>query len=418
MAMALTDSAGVSGLPGGPGGIRVTPICRRHLRPAPRLGRQRHQRGRRSTTADSDLPTPVLPASLPVPVTAPRLQDLHGQSRPLDGSDFRVLIENVPGAARVLVVAIPLDRDAADAEPPRRHRGDRLRSSCSRALAVAAWLLIKRDLRPLETMAVTADAIAAGDLTRRVQPAEPRTEVGRLGLSLNTMLSRIEEAFAERAATEEKLRRFLADASHELRTPLTSIRGYSEVFDRAKDDPENLELAMRRIEEESKRMGVMVEELLVLARLGEGREPERAPVDLARVVDDTRERRARLRAGARDRARARRDSGRARRRPPAPPGRRQPPQQRDAPHARPRRRSACAVGSATATPPSTSPTTAPGSNRTWPPRCSSPSTARTSRVPARPAAPASASPSSPPSWRPTAARCGSTRRPAPGPRSR
>jgi two-component system OmpR family sensor kinase len=136
-------------------------------------------------------------------------------------------------------------------------------------------------------MAVTADAIAAGDLTRRVQPAESRTEVGRLGLSLNTMLGRIEEAFAERAATEEKLRRFLADASHELRTPLTSIRGYSEVFDRAKDDPENLELAMRRIEEESKRMGVMVEELLVLARLGEGREPERAPVDLARVVDDT-----------------------------------------------------------------------------------------------------------------------------------
>ena len=154
------------------------------------------------------------------------------------------------------------------------------------ALAAAAWFLIKRDLRPLERMAVTADAISAGDLSLRVQPAEPRTEVGRLGLSLNTMLGRIEVAFAERAATEDKLRRFLADASHELRTPLTSIRGYSEVFDRAKDDPENLELAMRRIEEESKRMGVMVEELLVLARLGEGREPEKLPVDLARVVDD------------------------------------------------------------------------------------------------------------------------------------
>jgi two-component system OmpR family sensor kinase len=154
-------------------------------------------------------------------------------------------------------------------------------------LAVAAWFIVKRDLRPLETMAVTADAIAAGDLSRRVEPAEPRTEVGRLGLSLNTMLGRIEEAFAERAATEDKLRRFLADASHELRTPLTSIRGYAEVFERgAKDDPEDLELAMRRIEEESKRMSVMVEELLVLARLGEGREPERAPVDLARVVND------------------------------------------------------------------------------------------------------------------------------------
>ena len=195
-------------------------------------------------------------------------------------------MENVPGAERVLVVAIPLERDAADARPRSLVIEVVVSLVVLAALAAAAWWLIKRDLRPLETMAVTADAIAAGDLARRVQPAEPRTEVGRLGLSLNTMLGRIEEAFAERAATEEKLRRFLADASHELRTPLTSIRGYSEVFERAKDDPEDLELAMRRIEEESKRMGVMVEELLVLARLGEGREPERAPVDLARVVDD------------------------------------------------------------------------------------------------------------------------------------
>jgi two-component system OmpR family sensor kinase len=155
------------------------------------------------------------------------------------------------------------------------------------ALAAAAWLLIKRDLRPLESMAVTADAIAAGDLTRRVAPAEPRTEVGRLGLSLNAMLAQIEGAFAERAATEDKLRRFLADASHELRTPLTSIRGYAEVFERgARDDPDDLDTAMRRIKDESRRMGVMVEELLLLARLGESREPAREPVDLARVVAD------------------------------------------------------------------------------------------------------------------------------------
>ena len=101
------------------------------------------------------------------------------------------------------------------------------------------------------------------------------------------MLDQIEVAFAERAATEEKLRRFLADASHELRTPLTSIRGYAELFHRgAKDDPEDLDTAMRRIEEESRRMGVMVDELLLLARLGEGRQPERLPVDLARVVAD------------------------------------------------------------------------------------------------------------------------------------
>jgi two-component system OmpR family sensor kinase len=101
------------------------------------------------------------------------------------------------------------------------------------------------------------------------------------------MLAQIEEAFAERTASEEKLRRFVADASHELRTPLTSIRGYAELFERgAKDDPEDLATAMRRIEEESERMGVMVEELLLLARLGEGRQPERTPVDLAHVVGD------------------------------------------------------------------------------------------------------------------------------------
>jgi two-component system OmpR family sensor kinase len=238
------------------------------------------------TYTQDEQPTPVLPDPLPRPASGARSVVFTAESTAGGQSaGFRVLVEEVPGLGRTLVVAIPLDEA--------RQTLTRLLSIevvvslvVLAALAAAAWWLIKRDLRPLETMAVTADAIAAGDLSRRVEPAEPRTEVGRLGLSLNTMLGRIEEAFAERAATEEKLRRFLADASHELRTPLTSIRGYSEVFARAKDDPEDLELAMRRIEEESKRMGVMVEELLMLARLGEGREPETLSVDLARVVDD------------------------------------------------------------------------------------------------------------------------------------
>ena len=285
MAMALTNSAGVSGLPGGPGGAPGGANL-----PPGTYGQLRDSTGNVLNAVSfaygqTDLPTPVLPNPLPVPSGADYQVFSAKATSGGQTSGFRVLVENVPGAARVLVVAIPLNET--------RQTLGRLvvievvvSLVVLAALAAAAWWLIKRDLRPLETMAVTADAIAAGDLARRVQPAEPRTEVGRLGLSLNTMLSRIEEAFAERAATEEKLRRFLADASHELRTPLTSIRGYSEVFERAKDDPENLELAMRRIEEESKRMGVMVEELLVLARLGEGREPERAPVDLARVVDD------------------------------------------------------------------------------------------------------------------------------------
>ncbi|HTX71062.1 MAG TPA: ATP-binding protein [Thermoleophilia bacterium] len=236
----------------------------------------------------TDHPQPVLPTELPaVSAQGGGQAAFLTVTRSTGGpaTDFRVMVSAVPEISGTVVAAIPL----SDMQQTLRQLlGLEVIVSLLvlAALAVAAWLLIKRDLRPLEKMAVTADAISAGDLSLRVEPAEPRTEVGRLGLSLNTMLGRIETAFAERAATEEKLRRFLADASHELRTPLTSIRGYSEVFERAKDDPEDLDLAMRRIEEESKRMGVMVEELLVLARLGEGREPEKLPVDLARVVGD------------------------------------------------------------------------------------------------------------------------------------
>jgi two-component system OmpR family sensor kinase len=230
---------------------------------------------------------PKLPSPLP---SAPA--DDRGTTIFTTGSNgssstgFRVLLLRDPQAGRILEVAVPLTETNQTLD---RLLGIEVLVSVVvlAALAAASWLLIKRDLRPLETMAETADAIAGGDLSQRVEPAEPRTEVGRLGLSLNAMLVQIEQAFAERAATEDKLRRFLADASHELRTPLTSIRGYAEVFERgAKENPEDLATAMRRIEEESKRMGVMVEELLVLARLGEGRQPESAPVDLARVMGD------------------------------------------------------------------------------------------------------------------------------------
>jgi two-component system OmpR family sensor kinase len=230
---------------------------------------------------------PRLPSPLPsAPADASGSTLFNASSSGSSSTGFRVLLQRFPSRGLILVVAVPLTETSQTL--------DRLLAIevlvsilVLAALAAASWSLIKRDLRPLEHMAETADAIAAGDLSQRVTPAELRTEVGRLGLSLNAMLVQIEVAFAERAATEEKLRRFLADASHELRTPLTSIRGYAEVFRRgAKDDPEDLATAMRRIEEESKRMGVMVEELLVLARLGEGRQPEREPVDFTRVVSD------------------------------------------------------------------------------------------------------------------------------------
>jgi two-component system OmpR family sensor kinase len=155
------------------------------------------------------------------------------------------------------------------------------------ALAAAGWWLVRLGLRPLDRIAATAGAIAAGDLSHRVERAEPRTEVGRLGLALNAMLARLEQAFAERRASEERLRRFLADASHELRTPLSSIRGYAELFriGAARSAPD-VEKAMSRIEDESARMGVLVEDLLALARLDEIRDAHREPVDLTALASD------------------------------------------------------------------------------------------------------------------------------------
>jgi len=155
------------------------------------------------------------------------------------------------------------------------------------ALAALGWWLVGLGLRPLERMGRTADAIAKGDLSQRVEPATSATEVGRLGLALNGMLHQIEGAFAERAASEARLRQFAADASHELRTPLTSIRGYAELFRRGADQrPEDLAKAMRRIEEEAVRMGVLVDDLLLLARLDQGRPLEQHAVDLTRLARD------------------------------------------------------------------------------------------------------------------------------------
>ncbi|MGD1053886.1 MAG: HAMP domain-containing sensor histidine kinase [Candidatus Dormibacteria bacterium] len=154
-------------------------------------------------------------------------------------------------------------------------------------LVLATWLIILRGLRPLARMGDTARAIAGGELGRRVTPADPTTEVGRLGLALNTMLDQLQAAFGQRAAVEQRLRQFLSDASHELRTPLTSMRGYAELVRRNRGmDAAELELALRRIEDEARRMGVLVDDLMLLARLDQGRPLERAPVDLEALVAD------------------------------------------------------------------------------------------------------------------------------------
>jgi two-component system, OmpR family, sensor kinase len=153
--------------------------------------------------------------------------------------------------------------------------------------AVLAFVIIEIGLRPLRRMGTAAGVIAAGDLSRRVEPATSKTEIGRLGLALNAMLSQIEAAFAQRTASENRLRRFIADASHELRTPLTSIRGYSEMLRRgASESPADSDLARRRIEEESVRMSTLVDDMLLIARLDQGRPLETKPIDLQSIARD------------------------------------------------------------------------------------------------------------------------------------
>jgi two-component system OmpR family sensor kinase len=221
---------------------------------------------------------PRLPAS--VPVDQAITVDSAG------GPRYRVRAFPSRGFAGTAVVAVPLSE--VDRTLNRLLMVEALViAGVLLGLAALAWWLVRLGLRPLERMGATADAIAAGDLSRRVEHADERTEVGRLGLALNAMLAQIEKAFGERRESENRLRRFLADASHELRTPLASIRGYAELFRiGATREPGETEKAMSRIEGESARMGSLVEDMLTLARLDQLPEAARVPVDLAALVRD------------------------------------------------------------------------------------------------------------------------------------
>jgi two-component system OmpR family sensor kinase len=240
------------------------------------------------------------PASRAVPrlPTTISTATLHNSGQPFtvsskdDDGSWRVIARPVAGGGTVLVAQSLSDVD---------HTVGRLQLlelliglGVVVVLAGAGYFVVRRSLRPLTEVEGTAAAIAAGDLTRRVPEADPRTEVGRLSAALNGMLHQIESAFrvqqqSEAAArrSEEQMRQFVADASHELRTPLTSIRGFAELFRQgAVNDPEELERVMRRIEDEGARMGVLVDDLLLLARLDQRRPLELQPVDLGRLASD------------------------------------------------------------------------------------------------------------------------------------
>jgi two-component system OmpR family sensor kinase len=215
----------------------------------------------------------------------PKLPKTVTNASTFDADGFRVRADSTPSGQQLLV-AVPL---AEQRQTLGRLSGIMLAVGMGVlvGLGLLAWWIVRIGLRPLERIGHTAADIAAGDLSKRVEPADERTEIGRLGIALNAMLAQIEEAFAERTASEDRLRRFLADASHELRTPLTSIRGYAELFRRgANERPDDLAKSMQRIEQEAGRMGVLVEDLLVLARLDQGRPLEKRAVDLADLASD------------------------------------------------------------------------------------------------------------------------------------
>lgn len=219
---------------------------------------------------------------------------LHGPSDVRDVRDdrrWRVLAH--AGDAGTTVAAVALDgvEDTV--------RQLRLINTAVGLLALAlggllAWAAVRRSLQPLVNVEATAEAIAAGDLTVRVADADPRTEVGSLAASFNAMVDRFQSAYsaqraseAEARVSEERMRRFVGDASHELRTPLTSIRGFAELYRQgAVTGPEQLSQVLRRIEDEAARMGLLVEDLLLLARLDQARPLRREPVDLLRVASD------------------------------------------------------------------------------------------------------------------------------------
>ncbi|MDY7106928.1 MAG: HAMP domain-containing sensor histidine kinase [Actinomycetota bacterium] len=200
------------------------------------------------------------------------------------GGDYRVLAYVSPVGTEI--VALPL-ADIDQAVNQLVAVGLVAALGTFTVMALVTWWVLRHGVRPIKQMTATATAIAGGDLSRRVPSVGHRTEAAELGGALNTMLSRIEEAFDQRTRSENRLRQFVADASHELRTPVTTIRGYAELFRAgALDDPQELGEAMRRTEQEAVRMGRLVEDLLHLARLDQGRPLEQVPVDLSAVVAD------------------------------------------------------------------------------------------------------------------------------------
>lgn len=229
---------------------------------------------------------PDSPPALPQ-IPGPEASEMQGKIVTLpsvDGSlQYRVLMQSGPAGATFVTAASLEPVDSAVNMLVRT-----LALAGAAALAGASlltWAVIRHDLKPVDRMVETAAAIAEGDLSRRVPDADPDTELGRLAVALNNMLTQIEDGIRQREAAEARLRRFVADAAHELRTPLTSLRGYAELYRQgALPTPDAVSTAMGRIESEGARMARLVDDLLLLARTDQGRALEKEPVDLVRLA--------------------------------------------------------------------------------------------------------------------------------------
>ena len=247
--------------------------------------------GQRVSPLREDEAPPALPDLTPHEVSG--AGELITVSAVRGNASWRVLVRPLPDGSGTLLVTTSL----ADVEAT----VDRLvtidvivGTIVLAGLALAGYSVVRTAMRPLTEIEATAAAIARGDMARRIADEDPRTEVGRLGAALNSMLNQIESAFRAREASEttargseERMRRFVADASHELRTPLTSIRGFAELHRQgAVTEPDEVRRLLGRIEGDATRMGLLVDDLLLLARLDQQRPVERSPVDLVAVARD------------------------------------------------------------------------------------------------------------------------------------